>query len=35
VNKGHLILLLAVLGGVVFADKIRAIPVVGPHIPTI
>lgn len=34
VDKRHLWLLAALLAGVIFADKIRAVPVVGPHIPT-
>lgn len=33
-EKKHLLWIVLVLGGVIFADKIRALPVVGPHIPT-
>jgi len=34
-KKEYWMIILAVLGGVIFADKIRAVPVIGSKIPTL
>jgi hypothetical protein len=34
-DKKYLIIIAAVLAGVVFSDKIRALPVIGSKIPTV
>ena len=34
-KKTLLIVALAVLAGVIFADKIRSLPVIGSHIPAL